>query len=246
MRLPSLGGMWPGRVATSSPDPEQPQMVEATRSHDDLHPRELVQTHRSTVLSLDREDSRSPLAARPSQADGSAARDDVESPKTLRSRLAMTSLTSSRLHLPRLSRTGITGSNATRSLSVSASAGQRLSLDEPPPRFPFASSEQTMSRVITEPQLAAAAPEPQAGSRMSSFSEAMLREIPRDIRYEETHVRGAILGETDEAAGTREETPRGVMGRLPNVRSRRARTQIIQCLVSGLFLIALLATCMHP
>ena len=246
MRLPSLGGMWPGRAASSSPDPGQPQMTEATRSHDDLHPRELVRSCGGAVLSLGREDSRSPLAARPSQADSGAARDDVESPKTPRSRLRMLSLTSRRLHLPHLSRMGTAGSNTTSSRQVSVSAGQPPSLDEPSPRFSSAPSEQTTSRVITEPQLAAVAPETQAGSRMSSFSGATLREVPRNVGYEEANVRRAIIGEIDEVADTREEeTPRRFMGYFPDVRSRRVRTQIIRCLVSGLFLVALLATCMH-
>lgn len=248
MRLPSLSGMWPGRAATSSSELEQPQMTEATRSHDDIHPREPVRSRRSTVLSLGREDSRSPLTARPGQADSGAAREEVESPKTPRFRLGMLSFTSSRLQLPHLSRTGTAGSNAMNSQPASASAHQsQTALDEPPPRFPSAFFEPTMSRVVAEPEPTAMAPEPQARSRMSSFSGATLREEPRDLGYEEAHVRGAIVGHSDEGAGVEEyETSRRFMGCFPRVRSRRVRTQITWCLVSGLFLVALLATCTCP
>lgn len=243
MRHPSLSGIWPGRVAISSLEPEQPQVGEAARSHNGLHPREPVRLRRSTVLSLGREDSRSPLAMQPSREDSGAVGEEVENP---RSRLGMLSSTSSRSQLPHLSGTGIMGSNATNPRPISASLGQLPALDEPSGRLPSVPPQQTMSRMIAEPQPVAVAPEPQAGSRMSSCSGATRREEPRDIGHEDAHAGGAITGDTYEAAGTGEGLSRRFMGCLPGVRSRRARTQIMWCLVSGLFLIALLATCTYP
>lgn len=246
MRYPSSSGIWPGWAAISSPEPEQPQVGEAAQLHNGLHPREPMRLRRSTVLSLGREDSRSPLAMQPSREDSGAVGGEVENPKTPCFRLGMLSFTSSRSQLPHLSRTGIAGSNATNPWPVFAAVGQPPALDEPSGRLRSVPPEQTMSRVIAGPQPVAVAPEPQAGSRMWSFSGAMLREEPRDIGHEDAHAGGAITSDAYDAAGTGEGLSRRFMCCLPGVRSRRAMAQIMRCLVSGLFLIALLATCTYP
>ena len=172
----------------------------------------------------------------------------VESPRSPRYRLDMPVLSSTRLQLPHLTRTGTFGPSGAGSRPPTASAEQpRPALSEPPLTVPSAQSQPLVSGAVPEPPRVTVTPAAQADSRASSSSEDTLTNEPRYSGYQDARARGAIIGDEDDTTSTdEEERPRRFMGCFPRIRSRRVRSQIIRCLISGLFLITLLAICGCP
>lgn len=233
MRLPALGGMWPGRAPSSSEPEQPPPMAEAAPSHDGVQPREPERTRSQStssfgrqVFGLVRRERRGPPSGQEAGSGGGP-----EGPKPPRFHLGMPTLPSTRLQLPHLTRPG-----------AAASVGQPRTTPEPPSGVPSPRSNHEanvapgLPRVVVEPA-------PDDGSRTSTSSGDTLTSQPREAR-----ARGAIVGDVEETPNTEEEgRPKRFMGCLPRIRSKRVRGQILRCLISGLFLIFLLAICKsHP
>jgi hypothetical protein len=156
---------------------------------------------------------------------------DIESPKTPRFTLRTPTLPSTRLHLPHLTRTWTTGSNGPESRPATARPatarnGDRQDLPSEPR---FASIP-----TVAEPMPAASGDYNQARTRSLGFEGADLAEGRR----------------RQGRRGRRELSNEGLSGRpkrflfcFPWVKSRRIRSQILRCFVSGLFLTLLLTIC---
>lgn len=236
MRLPALGGMWPGRAPRSSePEQQQTPMAEASPPHDDVQPREPERARSHSTSSLGRQVFGLVRRERRGQGQEAGSGAEVESPKTPRFHLGMPMLPSTRLHLPHLTQTG------TASRPPTSSAEHSRSTPEPRPSVPSPRSNHTANVILAPPRVVVE-PAPDDGSRTSSSSGDTLTNEPREAR-----ARGAIVGDADETSNTEEEErPKRFLGCLPRIRSKRVRGQIIRCLISGLFLIFLLTICKSP
>lgn len=250
MRLPAVSGMWPGWKTTSSSEAAQPAMSEAAqRAESQSHEPARARSHSTNslswqVLNLARRERRGPSSAPASQDRSAAAGIEVESPKTPRFHLRMPALPSTRLQLPHLTRSGTIGSSGRPSRPPTSGADQSRAASDEPPRLPPVQSEAIVSDVVPEPPRVVVSPAEEAGSRTSRASGDTLTNEPGEFRHGEAQARGALVGEVDEATNTEgDERPRRFMGCLPRIRSRRVKSQIVRCLVSGLFLIFLLAIC---
>ncbi|MBE3049302.1 hypothetical protein IMZ48_43745, partial [Candidatus Bathyarchaeota archaeon] len=238
MRLPTIGGMWPGWIAATntSHDTEQPQMSERTPSPGGLQHQEPARARSQSTSSLGRQifnnlvrRERRGSSGSPSSRDQEAGNSSgAESPRTPRFHLGMPVLPSIRLQLPHLTRTGTTGPDGTGSRPPTAAANQ-------PPRFPPGQSQPAVPDVAPEPPRVTVTPAAQDESRTSGDT---LTNEPRGSGYPDARARGAIVGDVDGSARTEEEErPRRFMGCFPRIRSRRVKSQIGRCLGSALLLI---------
>lgn len=216
-------------------------MTESASAHDGVQDREpeRIRFHGTSSFSRQvfnsvRRERRGPSSAPSDQEAGNGAR--AERPKTPRFHLRMPMLPSTRLQLPHLTLPG------TGSRPPTVSAEQSRSSPEPPPSGLSAHPSQGPS-VVPEPPRVVVAPGPEeAGSRSSSSSGDTLTNEPRELGSL-AQARGAVVGDVDGTASTEGERPKRLMGCFPRIRSKRLRSQVIRCFISGLFLIFLLGIC---
>ncbi|SPN99503.1 uncharacterized protein DNG_02355 [Cephalotrichum gorgonifer] len=246
MRLPSIGGMWPGRAAPSGRGPEQPSMSEAPRAHSDPQPRERIRSRPHSTFGLQVAALVGRDRARSRDADNGVVGDEVQSPKTPEFQLGMPSLPSTRLQLPYLTRPMTTESAAPSPRPLTSSAEQPRSVPVPAEPLPtFTISDHSGSETSEEtsgPWRVAATDARHGGSRSSSPSTETLGSERRILAPEEIYVRGAIVAGEGAVVGREDEqAQKRFLCCLPWIRSRRVRSQIVRCLVSGVVLIFLLA-----
>lgn len=190
---------------------------------------------------------------------------DIDSPKTPRfPRLGVPNLPSTRLNLPHLTRTWTQGSNGPPSRPATAQhtdwTGRPLSpartrfpvvpgVAEPVPAVPAEHGQRTRGQAG------------QGGRRFSDPEEGQLAALAEDGRRRRRHRRGGSGGSrhensTETGAARRSHRrhrnrdrresgppPKHFLFCFPWIRSRRIRSQILRCFVSGLFLTLLLTVC---
>ncbi|KAI1841376.1 hypothetical protein JX265_013476 [Neoarthrinium moseri] len=154
-----------------------------------------------------------------------------ESPKTPRFHLGLPSLPSTRLHLPNLSRTwtrDTSGPASPRDTTTESSAAE--------PRPSLQRSRTQRFPVVSEPQ-------PIHPRSNSSSSRRQFRGAdPAEMHLADLADTGRRRRHGNNSRSTRHaEKPKRFMFCFPWIKSRRIRSQILRCFVSGMFLILMLA-----
>jgi len=244
------------RQAEQAEPPQRQEMRE--RSPGSTILRRFTDLRPPTIASLmSRRSSRNVPQPRPSSSNYD--NEDLESPKSPRFSLGMPNLPSTRLHLPNLSRTWTQGSNGPPSRPGTARSQHtgRPSLSRARPEG---------SPVIAEPMPAVPAEHvrpsgrshPRGGHERLDApdpAESHLASMVNDGRRRRRHGRSASernrahegrtqrRGTRRRGESSRRPPPKRFMFCLPWIRSRRIRSQILRCFVSGMFLTLLLSVC---
>ncbi|KAK3347218.1 hypothetical protein B0T25DRAFT_460643 [Lasiosphaeria hispida] len=158
-------------------------------------------------------------------------RDNDESPKTPQFRIGVQDLPSTRLHLPNLTRTWTQGSNGPPSRPGTAARPStsrgREEVERPAPA------------VVGRRRVRRSRGESGSGSREGSGEGSEQRGSRRRRRRREREA--ATQGEAEGSQRSeRRPTPKHFMFCLPWIKSRRIRSQILRCFVSGMFLTLIL------
>jgi hypothetical protein len=256
-------------VDIESQHQQTPEMAERTNTSRFMLPRWSRPTIPSflSVASSRRTNAQPQPQPRPSSSHYSGDTDaGVESPKTPRfPSLGIPNLPSTRLNLPHLTRTWTQGSNGPPSRPATAR-------DDPAGRTAFSRTGFPDGAGITEPVPAVAAEHVQTtlgqgATRFSDPEEGHLAELADDGRRRRRHHRrggsDGSRGETETGSGggsrrsrrhrrhrerergrrERGPPPKHFLFCFPWIKSRRIRSQILRCFVSGLFLTLLLTVC---
>jgi hypothetical protein len=233
-----LGGDFLRRGRSSPPDVEhngagddnrpQPEMQERVRSTPRRFP-----ISRPTLPTLFSSRMNAPRQQVVDQAET-----DVESPKTPRFTLGLPTLPSTRLHLPHLTRTWTSGSNGPASRPNTARPPTARAAAEPQPRPSFQRALDERFPSVVQPDATAQVEPDPARTRLRRFdgadpAELHLAELADDGRRRRRNIHHR----------RQRGTPKRFLFCFPWIRSRRIRSQILRCFVSGMFLILLLTVC---
>ncbi|KAI0880632.1 uncharacterized protein GGS22DRAFT_81252 [Annulohypoxylon maeteangense] len=169
---------------------------------------------------MDRQDGRN------QRTEGDIPEDD--SPKTPRFNLGLPNMPSTRLHLPNLTRTWTRGSSGPASPTQAS---------QPPPE---PTPQLSLPRIQVERLPAVSQPPPSHGGPDTGRSRY------RGADPGETHLvdvvgRGRRQRHSQSRTHTPEQRPKKLLFCFPWIKSRRMRSYILRCFVSGIFLIVMLA-----
>lgn len=165
--------------------------------------------------------------------------ENEDGPKTPRFHLGLPSLPSGRFQFPSLSRIGTR--KRSRS-SLSREQGQQPS-DGSEPRISLQQSQAGQSAVVAEPQPTHVQGDPSSGSSMRSFRGADPAEMHSAGLAETGRRRRHRTNPSESQQGGK---PRKFLYCFPWIKSRRVRSQILRCFVSGMFLLMFLVICECP
>jgi hypothetical protein len=165
---------------------------------------------------------------------------EIESPKTPRFALGLPHLPSTRLHLPHLTRTWTNGSNGPASRPPTARPGTSVA-SEAAPRPSFSRAMQERLATLTPPEPAAQVEADQQRHRLRRFDGADPAELHLAAMAEDGRRR--TRGRPHDRAPR--PPPKRFLFCFPWIKSRRIRSQILRCFVSGTFLTLLLAVCKY-
>ncbi|KAF6839017.1 hypothetical protein CPLU01_02031 [Colletotrichum plurivorum] len=214
-----------GRSANAADGEQQPEMREESRTR----PRQAPGARPAVPSRTDTNDTND----RTQQLD-----DDIDSPKTPRFSLGPPTLPGARLNLPHLSRTWTNGSDSTHSRPSSATPPNRAAPDVLPEAY------MARAGVPRAPSVALPAPtarhaRSESRNRTGAFTgpdpaEMHLAQMAQEGRRRRRHRQRS---QQQDGGGY----PKRFLLCLPWVKSRRMRSQILRCFISGTFLALLLA-----
>lgn len=208
----------------------QPEMREESRPR----PRQAPRTRR--VIPSRRDDG-----DRMQRLDGDGdGDDDADSPKTPRFNLGPPTLPGARLNLPHLSRTWTNSSDSARSRPSSAMPPNRPAREVLPEAY-VARAEATQAASVAIPAPTARRAHSESRGRTGGFTGPDPAEMHLAQMAQEGRRRRRLRQRSQQGDG--EGHPKRFLFCLPWVRSRRMRSQILRCLISGTFLALLLAVC---